>query len=262
MADPTNPSVSYNAMWWDGVPLHLVQNPNGGPDPLAQGAVMVALSDGSHVGGHDWCFGCGAIEITNAATTAQAITITFDTPGLATSDAGLISQAAVDSSLTYSAACTSGTRCRDDATGRRGADHRRRPHRRCGLPVPGDREHRRRCRGELTDDGSDHGSDNGSCPGRHADTRTADIARPDAHAAGGGTDLHAGTVRDAQFLADVLGRPASAVVSPSSSSSDSPRPLAFTGAAPMTLAVLGTTLTALGLGAVFGSRRRRFPPLG
>ncbi len=105
--DPTDPSVAYNAMWWNGVPLHLVQNPTGGPDPLAQGADMVTLTPGSQVGDHDWCFGCGAITITGTDTGARSITLSFQTPGLAAGDGDVAAQAAINSSLAYSASCTS-----------------------------------------------------------------------------------------------------------------------------------------------------------
>jgi hypothetical protein len=105
--DPTNPNVAYTAMWWNGVPLHLDQTQTGGPDPLAQGADMVTLTPGSQVGDHDWCFGCGAITITGTSTGARSITLSFQTPGLATSDGDVAAQAAIDTSFAYSASCTS-----------------------------------------------------------------------------------------------------------------------------------------------------------
>ena len=40
--DPDSPTTNFAALWWKNVPLSLGQNSQGGPDPIAQGADLVA----------------------------------------------------------------------------------------------------------------------------------------------------------------------------------------------------------------------------
>ena len=54
-ADPDNP---YRAQWWQGVPLSLAGTGDGGPDPIAQGATLVAIPPGAALTGFDVCLDC------------------------------------------------------------------------------------------------------------------------------------------------------------------------------------------------------------
>ncbi|MET0420128.1 MAG: carboxypeptidase-like regulatory domain-containing protein, partial [Acidimicrobiia bacterium] len=76
------PGITYHALWWDDVPLSFEAAGNG-PDPIAQGATLVPLAPGAELTDHDWCFGCTAAEIIAATPDTGAITVVYDTPGLA-----------------------------------------------------------------------------------------------------------------------------------------------------------------------------------
>ena len=52
--------VAWAPMWWGGAPLDVEQVEDQGPDPIAQGAVLVDLVPGGD-SQHDACFGCDAI---------------------------------------------------------------------------------------------------------------------------------------------------------------------------------------------------------
>jgi hypothetical protein len=112
------PGVAYRALWWDGVTLNLEQATDGGPDPIAQGATMVAIAPGDEVTDHDWCFGCNAVDITSATAGTTEITVDFTAPGLidgaeaegaeaAEVTAALVGAAADEPTLVGEASCTS-----------------------------------------------------------------------------------------------------------------------------------------------------------
>jgi len=58
--DPTDPGRTYQAQWWHGVDLSLGGTGEGGPDPIAQHATLVAIGAGQQLTGFDQCFGCGS----------------------------------------------------------------------------------------------------------------------------------------------------------------------------------------------------------
>ena len=107
VTDPASPGISYHAVWWNGVPLSLDQNSNGGPDPIAQGANLVTVTPGQTLTGYDWCFGCTAISIATITPGTGSLTTTFTTPGLVddTSDTQDVGSARAIA-LTYTATCT------------------------------------------------------------------------------------------------------------------------------------------------------------
>ena len=76
--DPQSSVTSYQAVWWNGVPLSL-ENSEGGPDPMAQGANLVTVQPGQHLTGYDWCFGCTAITITSITPGDGSLTVAFTT---------------------------------------------------------------------------------------------------------------------------------------------------------------------------------------
>lgn len=71
--DPTDPAVTYQAQWWHGVDMSLVATGDGGPDPIAQGANLVAVAPGAALTGFDVCLGC-APPPTNTTTTTTTTT--------------------------------------------------------------------------------------------------------------------------------------------------------------------------------------------
>ena len=80
VTDPADPTVTYSAVWWRNVPLTLDVSPDGGPDPIAQGALLVTVAPGANLSGFDHCFGClPPITITSITTTNDSITVAFST---------------------------------------------------------------------------------------------------------------------------------------------------------------------------------------
>lgn len=102
--DPAVSGVAYRALWWNQVPLAFDQGDDGGPDPIAQGANLVTVEAGASLTDHDFCFGCGAVDLVDVVSGGTSVTLTFTTPGLVPPEVG--SQAA-DLPLTYTATCTS-----------------------------------------------------------------------------------------------------------------------------------------------------------
>ncbi len=80
VTDPTDPTTTYAAVWWRNVPLTLDAGPDGGPDPIAQGALLVTVAPGANLTGFDHCFGClPPITITSVTTDGDSITVAFST---------------------------------------------------------------------------------------------------------------------------------------------------------------------------------------
>jgi protocatechuate 3,4-dioxygenase beta subunit len=108
--DPESTATSYNGVWWDGAPIHIDQNTNGGPDPIAQGANLVTVTPGQDLSGYDRCFGCTAISIWSITPGTGSLTVAFRTPGLVTSANVVQDGASTQASpLTYTVECTSTT---------------------------------------------------------------------------------------------------------------------------------------------------------
>lgn len=104
--DPENPAINYNGVWWNGVPVIFPPaGDQGGPDPFAQGAKLVAVTPGAHLTGYDHCFGCVSVTITSVTPGVGSLTIAFTAtePGLA----GVQSLASTPPALTYAASCAS-----------------------------------------------------------------------------------------------------------------------------------------------------------
>ena len=59
--DPVDPARTYQAQWWHGVDLSLAGTTEGGPDPIAQHATLLAIGAGQELTGYDQCFGCQAV---------------------------------------------------------------------------------------------------------------------------------------------------------------------------------------------------------
>ncbi len=83
VADPTDVSVNYPAVWWSNAPLSLDISLDGGPDPIAQGATLVTIAPGAQLTRFDQCFGCKpappTITITDITTEDGSITVAFVT---------------------------------------------------------------------------------------------------------------------------------------------------------------------------------------
>jgi hypothetical protein len=56
--DPVDPARTYQAQWWHSVDLSLAGTTEGGPDPIAQHAALIAIGAGQQLTGYDQCFGC------------------------------------------------------------------------------------------------------------------------------------------------------------------------------------------------------------
>lgn len=56
VVDPVDPTTTYSAQWWQGADLQI--SGIAGPDPIAQGATLVAIGPGQQLTGFDQCFGC------------------------------------------------------------------------------------------------------------------------------------------------------------------------------------------------------------
>ena len=125
------PGITYHALWWDDVPLSFAATGNG-PDPIAQGATLVAITPGAELTDHDFCFGCTAAAITAATPDTAAITVDYDTPGLvdgvsersagaagasAVAAADVSAAAVLPSSLVAAVSCTSDTGVPGSASG-------------------------------------------------------------------------------------------------------------------------------------------------
>lgn len=77
--DPLDPATTYTAQWWHGVDLSLAGSTEGGPDPIAQGATLVAIPDGGRLTGFDQCFGCAPPTTTTTTTTTTVASPTTTT---------------------------------------------------------------------------------------------------------------------------------------------------------------------------------------
>ncbi len=102
--DPSVAGVSYQALWWNQVPLVFDQRTDGGPDPIAQHANLVAVTPGDTIGGRDFCFGCDAVAIQGITPSGDAVTLTYATPGLFPPD---LQAAAEVPAMAYLATCSS-----------------------------------------------------------------------------------------------------------------------------------------------------------
>jgi hypothetical protein len=101
--DPSVAGVSYAALWWEQVPLHFDQTGDGGPDPIAQHANLIAVAPGDALADRDFCFGCGAIALSEVVPAGQSVTLGFTTPGLVPPEV----QAAADiPGAVFTATCT------------------------------------------------------------------------------------------------------------------------------------------------------------
>jgi hypothetical protein len=100
---PAVSGVAYRGLWWQQVPLSFDQGDDGGPDPIAQRANLVTVDAGAVLTDHDFCFGCGAVDISDVAPAGTSVTLSYTTPGLVSPEVS--SQA--DLPLTFTATCTS-----------------------------------------------------------------------------------------------------------------------------------------------------------
>lgn len=104
IADPGASGVSYAAMWAGGAPLELEERTS--PDPIAQGAELVALTPGEQRG-IEVCFGCGAIDAQLEATTAS-IRADFELRGV-TTGVGVANVDDPTADVEYDLACQPGS---------------------------------------------------------------------------------------------------------------------------------------------------------
>ena len=80
---PDRPTT-YQALWWNAVPLSLGQNPTRADPTRSPKAPTSSRSHPrQHLTGYDCCFGCTAITITSITPGNASLTIAFTTPGLA-----------------------------------------------------------------------------------------------------------------------------------------------------------------------------------
>ncbi len=137
--DPVDPARTYQAQWWRGVDLSLAGTTEGGPDPIAQHATLIAVGVGQQLTGYDQCFGCQSpappvtppgtvppianpptappaqavpltITITAHARTHEAITLSFVAgPAAASALQGLRVAEQPEATITYTATCISPT---------------------------------------------------------------------------------------------------------------------------------------------------------
>ncbi len=103
--DPAVPDLVYHAQWWDGALVSFDQSTRGGPDPIAQGAQLVAVTPGGAVSGIDACFGCEALALGDVVATGSAISLPVTAPGLVDPGSGAGVDAAAAVGWTYAAIC-------------------------------------------------------------------------------------------------------------------------------------------------------------
>ena len=104
--DPRSSITSYPAAWWNG-PLVDVGKQGDGPDPIAQGATLVAVKPGHDLTGYNWCFGCTAVTITSITPGPGTLKVAFTTPGLVPTVGASSVSASSRTSRSYTVTCTS-----------------------------------------------------------------------------------------------------------------------------------------------------------
>lgn len=113
--DPQSAATSYRGVWWKGAVVDLADH--GAPDPIRDGATLVAVRPGQDLTGFDWCFGCTAIEITSVTPTDGSLTVAFTTPGLLPAGIQSLAVAPAATGFSYTVTCTSPTGVTGVATG-------------------------------------------------------------------------------------------------------------------------------------------------
>jgi len=106
ITDPQSTALRYAGLWWDGAPVHIDNNNEGGPDPIAQGATLVSVAPGQHLSGYNRCFGCSAIAISSITPGRASLTVAFTTPGFVTPASIQSGASTKTSALTYTVTCT------------------------------------------------------------------------------------------------------------------------------------------------------------
>ena len=101
VADPAVPAIAYRAQWLGGEPL-LLPDHDDGPDPIAQGAVMVEVPSGGTVDA-DACFGCGLVSAEIESVAGDVATFSFAAPDLL--DGADVRPAATATPIDYEVAC-------------------------------------------------------------------------------------------------------------------------------------------------------------
>ncbi len=114
LIDPQVPTVSYPGVWWKNA---LVNIDEGSPDPIDQGATLIAVKPGEHLKGYDMCFGCNAITITKITPGDGSLTVEFETSGLLPAGVQSMAVNPAASGYTYTVTCTSATGVTGTATG-------------------------------------------------------------------------------------------------------------------------------------------------
>jgi hypothetical protein len=106
--------VTYQGVWWKDA---LVSIDHGAPDPIAQGATLVAVRPGEDATGFDMCFGCTAIRITGITPGDGSLTVAFETSGLLPAGVQGLAVNPAAAGYTYTVTCTSSTGVTGSATG-------------------------------------------------------------------------------------------------------------------------------------------------
>jgi hypothetical protein len=86
------------------VPLVFDQQADGGPDPIAQHANLVAVTPGDTIGGRDFCFGRDAVAIRGMTRSGDTVTLNYATRGRFLPD---VQRAATVPATAYLATCSS-----------------------------------------------------------------------------------------------------------------------------------------------------------
>jgi protocatechuate 3,4-dioxygenase beta subunit len=118
--DPQSKATSYPGVWWAGAPISLKAQTS--PDPIEQGATLVAVKPGDALKGFDWCFGCTAITITSVTPGAPGggtLTVAFTSQLIHAQDRAKVAAAAADPAppFEYTVTCTSPTGVTGSAKG-------------------------------------------------------------------------------------------------------------------------------------------------